>query len=1151
MALTHPKSQSLNQTLSVLECALIRVASSRITGTFIYVFLHSLDTIEIKMQTEGVLYIYKSNRDSNLRPAADLMIGRIPAKGTPMIKLGFGSEGTGLVCRVGIRFLFADGGTELIPFPVQIVWNNQQFQGTIQGAREECSGIHYEQEQLASDIANMLENWLFIDAASKEEYMNLDTLIKRLETQLNKLHATKYSHKNLNGVSQANVIKYLHSTVCCKGTCTCEQYSKLLLHFDGCRCDDCQICYSLKLRGTDILEHQFEFPNSVITGSVVGENDAPSVSSEAMLPPKKRRKMEGALGVSLINNASSDQLTPKMVQPCSSEALSEFQQHPEPPLSSIYSEVTESNVKEFTISNPMLDSISNVETKNNVIDDTVGQTFKIETVISKGLEPDHVSEEPDFKSHDVKANSNLKETVVGSNANMHSLCKDPRPADIEHIQGRTRFNKVNGTKRVIEPKADQDKETRSSNPTVNTVSLTDFFTSNQLMEHIMSLRRQFVQNPTDEEPENADYICQLCEMGQLYFAQIPIYCYCCSSRIKENANYYQSRGVESDTHHCFCTVCYKNSRGSHITFNGTSVSKSLLDKMENSEASDEPALVAENLSVRVVLSVDKQLKVKKEFMDIFPEENYPAEFSYTSKVILLFQQIEGVDVCLFGMYVQEFGSECGYPNQGCVYISYLDSVKYFRPERETMTGEALRTFVYHEILIGYLDFCKKQGFTTCYLWACPPLKGDDYILYCHPVTQKTPKKDKLRNWYHSMLRKAAEENIVVGLTNMYDHFFVPTGNCDSKVSAACLPYFDGDYWSGAAMDIARKIEHESGGEYEKTLKKLVTKRTKAMGHVNPSKETAKNILVMKELGQIILPVKEDFIMIHLQSVCIHCHEVIVSGKRWFCTECKKFQECERCHTSNSHTSIGGKKHTLCQVLMNDIIFDTKENDIILDNGLFEDRQKFLSFCQKKLFQFDTLRQAKYSSMMILHHLKNPTVPVGTKCSICFKHNNVLQWNWKCEICPEFTVCFACYKERGAICHVHKLSRTCSGNKESMQNLMQELQDVILHASQCHSTRTRPCTYPHCLEIKKLFSHASRCTIRVSGGCQYCMKAWMGITAHCRNCKDSGCGVPRCMCGYEEACTTDRNAMNRSVELQLWRETKHPLLIDNFLHVYID
>ncbi|MED6182020.1 hypothetical protein PIB30_024955 [Stylosanthes scabra] len=509
-------------------------------------------------------------------------------------------------------------------------------------------------------------------------------------------------------------------------------------------------------------------------------------------------------------------------------------------------------------------------------------------------------------------------------------------------------------------------------------------------------------------------------------------------------------------------------------------------------------LAVENLSVRVVLSVDKQLRVNKQFLDIFPEENYPAEFPYR---------------------LQEFGLDCGYPNQRSVYISYLDSVKYFRPERETVTGEALRTFVYHEILIGYLDYCKKRGFTTCYIWACPPLKGEDYVLYCHPDTQKTPKNDKLRRWYHSLLRKAAEESIVVGVTNIYEHFFLPEGKFDSKVTAARLPYFDGDFWSGNAMDLARKIEQECGGDYEKTLKEQVTKRTlKTMGYVNPSKGSAKDILVMIKLGQTMLSFKEDFMLVHLQYECTHCHEVIASGRRWFCTECKNFQECERCHSTESHTSPSGEKHTLSQVLMDDVPFDTKENDTVLDNGLFENRPNFLIFCQKNQLQFDTLRRAKYSSMMILYHLRTPTMPsVGETCNICCKHN-LSQHSWKCDICPEFTACSACYKERGADCHPHRLSRTSStamcqsGNLELMENsaMIQKLLNILQHASRCQSTKTQPCSYPNCRQIKMMFYHASKCTVRVAGGCRICKKAWLLLTLHSRNCRDSPCFVPRCM-----------------------------------------
>lgn len=117
-----------------------------------------------------------------------------------------------------------------------------------------------------------------------------------------------------------------------------------------------------------------------------------------------------------------------------------------------------------------------------------------------------------------------------------------------------------------------------------------------------------------------------------------------------------------------------------------------------------------------------------------------------------------------------------------MYISYLDSVHFFRPKH-------YRTQVYHEILIGYLEFCKQNGsveiivsclptlcrmcvinqclfvdcvcrFLTAHIWACPPSEGDDYIFHSHPLEQKIPKHKRLSDWYGKMLETAKEAKII-------------------------------------------------------------------------------------------------------------------------------------------------------------------------------------------------------------------------------------------------------------------------------------------------------------------------------------------------------------------------------------------------------
>lgn len=102
-----------------------------------------------------------------------------------------------------------------------------------------------------------------------------------------------------------------------------------------------------------------------------------------------------------------------------------------------------------------------------------------------------------------------------------------------------------------------------------------------------------------------------------------------------------------------------------------------------------------------------------------------------------------------------------------------------------------------------------------------------------------------------MLRKAMKENIVAELTNLYDHFFITSGECKAKVTAARLPYFDGDYWPGAAEDIIYQIRQEEDGRklHKKgTTKKIITKRAlKASGQSDLSGNASKDLLLMHKV----------------------------------------------------------------------------------------------------------------------------------------------------------------------------------------------------------------------------------------------------------------------------------------------------------------
>jgi hypothetical protein len=81
------------------------------------------------------------------------------------------------------------------------------------------------------------------------------------------------------------------------------------------------------------------------------------------------------------------------------------------------------------------------------------------------------------------------------------------------------------------------------------------------------------------------------------------------------------------------------------------------------------------------------------------------------------------------------------------------------------------TFVYHEILIAYLDYARQRGFVTAHIWACLPLNVHDSIFYAKPEDQKTPRDSRLRQWYIDMLTDSQKRDIGGKVTNMYDLYF--------------------------------------------------------------------------------------------------------------------------------------------------------------------------------------------------------------------------------------------------------------------------------------------------------------------------------------------------------------------------------------------
>ena len=465
----------------------------------------------------------------------------------------------------------------------------------------------------------------------------------------------------------------------------------------------------------------------------------------------------------------------------------------------------------------------------------------------------------------------------------------------------------------------------------------------------------------------------------------------------------------------------------------------------------------------------------------YAHKGYPEEFSYRCKCIVVFQSIDGVDVVLFALYVYEHGDDNPLPNKKTVYVSYLDSVHFMKPRK-------MRTFIYHEILISYLDYARCKGFEQAFIWACPPLKGDDYIFYAKPEDQKTPKDVRLRQWYLDMLEDCQGRNIVGKVTNMYDQYFN-----DKSLDAAAVPYFEGDYFPGEAENIIKDLNDENtkrssgGGKKKKKSGDAITSLVPEKSYMDGGRDP-----VMQKFCDAISGMKESFIVAFLNCKDAKPENLVVPTKITEYRELKMLEnvKSEDGKPSKKRDAYGNEIRVSADEKQVDrfgrpiVVLDDDTEEI--DCEFFNTRQSFLDLCRGNHYQFDELRRAKHTSMMVLWHLQNKEAPKFVQqCFACAREISS-GVRHHCSVCPDFDLCHDCYRDpkanRGQCNHTLdtvKVDKVDANNgmseeqrKERQRNIQLHIA-LIEHASRCQSSK---CTSSNCQKMKSYLKHGQVCKV---------------------------------------------------------------------------
>lgn len=280
--------------------------------------------------------------------------------------------------------------------------------------------------------------------------------------------------------------------------------------------------------------------------------------------------------------------------------------------------------------------------------------------------------------------------------------------------------------------------------------------------------------------------------------ELYIKCGLCLKRFHRVCVMYYERVKQEFT----CTNCSNNREMKTIKLKASALPQNNCSIFIENELVKNGLNKAGKVTIRILSDQTMSISTNPEYSKIVGEFN----ISYRNRALFAFHEINGDDVCFFGVYLQVYDADCSIvSNRKSLYLSYLDSVNL----KKHVIG---RTKIFQQVLLGLFHFYKQQGYKKVCIWSCPPKKRIDYMFNVKPVDQKIPNLKRLTAWYRELFRIGMKNGVIADFKNVLQYALQQKWNTVSD-----LPYYEGDVFPLKIEDTIK----ESVKHFEKMKKKLL------------------------------------------------------------------------------------------------------------------------------------------------------------------------------------------------------------------------------------------------------------------------------------------------------------------------------------------